>query len=151
MIYAIIIGILLSVDEAPVGIAFAAVLGLAMLKGLWGMVVRRSFFTRGPSHYAQYIHNLSQSGTVPSTVWLTYLLQVVLLWGGGGLIAYFFVRVAWDVRFWWVWCIAIYLAVGFLMAARHLAAGKYGRRGPTITLVAIIFLWPVVLYMERRY
>jgi hypothetical protein len=151
MVYALLVGILLGIYKAPTGVSVALVLGLATLKGLWSMISCRSFFTRSPSHYAQYIENLNQSGKVSSIAWLTYLLQVVTFWGGSGLIAYFLALLAWNARFWWVWCIAVYLAVGFIMALRHLAAGKFGRKGPVVTLVTTIFLWPLVLYMENRY
>jgi hypothetical protein len=151
MVYALFVGILLGIYKAPISVAITLVLGLAIFKGLWGIICHKSIFSRSPSHYALYIENLNQSGKITSLSWLSYLLQVVLFWGVSGLIAYFLALLAWNARFWWLWCIVIYFAVGFTIAIRHVTSGKYGLKGPIVTLVTIIFLWPAVLYAESRH
>src|SRR5437868_6684252 len=152
MIYAILIGILLGIEKASIWISVLVVFGTAALRGVWGITFRSS-------RYAGYLNGLAASAPlerkaefiisggqfriVPATAWLTYLGYAFFYFGGGGLVAYFLALWGCELRFWWVWCIAAYLAVGFLVAVRHLAEGKVGRQGPVITFFAASLLWPV--------
>jgi len=60
-------------------------------------------------------------------------------------------NVAWNSGLWWVWALTIYVAIGALIATRHLASGKTGLRGPLVTLLATTLFWPVVIFVESRY
>jgi hypothetical protein len=94
--------------------------------------------------------NLKVAGPVPPGAWLPYLARAVVAGAGTGLIVYAVGRWIWLPRAWWSWCMAVYIGIGFLLAIRHLAAGKRGAAGPVVTLLAMAVLWPAVLYTESR-
>lgn len=76
MVYGALVGLILGANGVTFRLAIVVLLGLALLKGVADIVLRRSLFTGSPSAYVLYLERLAGSGTGGS--WLAYMAQMAL-------------------------------------------------------------------------
>ena len=45
----------------------------------------------------------------------------------------------------WLYLLIGYFVLGFVIGINHLSSGKVGAKGPLLTIVTFVFLWPLLI------
>lgn len=48
----------------------------------------------------------------------------------------------------WLYLLIGYLLFGLFIGINHLSSGKVGAKGPLVTIIAFVFLWPLLIIVK---
>lgn len=48
----------------------------------------------------------------------------------------------------WIYIVIGYCVVGFILGIKHLSSGMVGAKGPMVTLLAHVLIWPLLKIMK---
>jgi hypothetical protein len=88
MIYAVAIGILLAMGDAPATTAAIVIAILVVAHAVWEIAFKKLPISGSDSPYALYVQNLHVQGDTPQRPWVGYLLQSCVFWMPVAFIAY---------------------------------------------------------------